>query len=42
MNLADYKNIWVFIETECGSQKNVGFELNQQQQNHLHRKKAVN
>ena len=27
MNLADYKNIWVFIETECGKPKNVGFEL---------------
>ena len=26
MNLADYKNIWVFIETECGKPKNVGFE----------------
>ena len=21
MNLADYKNIWVFIETECGKPK---------------------
>ena len=40
MNLADYKNIWVFIETECGKPKNVGFESTQQ--NHLHRKKAVN
>ena len=27
MNLADYKNILVFIETECGKPKNVGFEL---------------
>ena len=27
MNLADYKNIWVFIETECGKPNNVGFEL---------------
>ena len=27
MNLADYKNIWVFIVTECGKPKNVGFEL---------------
>ena len=26
-NLADYKNIWVFIETECGKPKNVGYEL---------------
>lgn len=26
-NLADYKNIWVFIETELGQPKNVGFEL---------------
>lgn len=23
----DYKNIWVFIETECGKAKNVGYEL---------------
>lgn len=41
MNLADYKNIWVFIETECGKPKNVGFELINAA-NHLHRKKAVN
>ncbi len=26
-NLNDYKNIWVFIETECGKAKNVGYEL---------------
>ncbi|MDO4941534.1 MAG: electron transfer flavoprotein subunit alpha/FixB family protein [Lachnospiraceae bacterium] len=26
-NLQDYKNIWVFIETECGKAKNVGYEL---------------
>lgn len=26
-NLNDYKNIWVFIETECGKPKNVGYEL---------------
>lgn len=26
-NLTDYKNIWVFIETECGKAKNVGYEL---------------
>lgn len=26
-NLMDYKNIWVFIETECGKAKNVGYEL---------------
>ena len=26
-NLTDYKNIWVFIETECGKPKNVGYEL---------------
>ena len=26
-NLNDYKNIWVFIETECGTPKNVGYEL---------------
>ncbi len=26
-NLDDYKNIWVFIETECGRPKNVGYEL---------------
>lgn len=26
-NLADYKNIWVFVETECGKPKNVGYEL---------------
>ena len=25
--LNDYKNIWVFIETECGKAKNVGYEL---------------
>ena len=22
-----YQNIWVFVETECGKAKNVGFEL---------------
>lgn len=26
-NLTDYKDIWVFIETECGKAKNVGYEL---------------
>ena len=26
-NLSDHKNIWVFIETECGKAKNVGYEL---------------
>lgn len=26
-NLTDYKNMWVFIETECGKAKNVGYEL---------------
>ena len=26
-NLAEYKNIWVYIETECGKPKNVGYEL---------------
>lgn len=26
-DLNDYKNIWVFIETECGRPKNVGYEL---------------
>ncbi len=26
-DLNDYKNIWVFIETECGKPKNVGYEL---------------
>lgn len=26
-NLADYKNMWVLIETECGKAKNVGYEL---------------
>ena len=26
-NLNDYKNIWVWIETECGKAKNVGYEL---------------
>ena len=26
-NLNDYKNIWEFIETECGKAKNVGYEL---------------
>lgn len=26
-NLNDYKNIWVFVETECGKAKNVGYEL---------------
>ena len=26
-NLSEYKNIWVFIETECGKAKNVGYEL---------------
>lgn len=26
-NLNDYKNMWVFIETECGKAKNVGYEL---------------
>ena len=26
-NLNDYTNIWVFIETECGKAKNVGYEL---------------
>ena len=26
-NLNDSKNIWVFIETECGKAKNVGYEL---------------
>ena len=25
--LNDYKNIWVFIETECGKAKSVGYEL---------------
>lgn len=25
--LTDYKNIWVFIETECGKAKSVGYEL---------------
>lgn len=25
--LQDYKNIWVFIETECGKAKSVGYEL---------------
>lgn len=27
MNLADYKNIWVFVETECGKPKSVAYEL---------------
>ena len=27
MNLNEYKNIWVYIETECGKAKNVGYEL---------------
>ena len=26
-DLSEYKNIWVFIETECGKAKNVGYEL---------------
>ncbi len=26
-DLNEYKNIWVFIETECGKPKNVGYEL---------------
>lgn len=26
-NLSDAKNMWVFIETECGKAKNVGYEL---------------
>ncbi len=26
-NLEDYKNIWVFVETECGKAKSVGYEL---------------
>lgn len=26
-DLNDYKNIWVYIETECGKAKNVGYEL---------------
>ncbi|MEO2238253.1 MULTISPECIES: electron transfer flavoprotein subunit alpha/FixB family protein [unclassified Dorea] len=26
-NLGDYKNMWIFIETECGKAKNVGYEL---------------
>lgn len=26
-NLKDYRNIWVFIETECGQAKPVGYEL---------------
>ena len=26
-NLNEYRNIWVYIETECGKAKNVGFEL---------------
>ena len=26
-NLSDYKNIWVFIESEHGKVKNVGYEL---------------
>jgi electron transfer flavoprotein alpha subunit len=26
-NLNDYKNMWVFVETECGKAKNVGYEL---------------
>lgn len=26
-NLIDVKNMWVFIETECGKAKNVGYEL---------------
>ena len=26
-NLGDYKDMWVFIETECGKAKNVGYEL---------------
>lgn len=25
--MSEYKNIWVFIETECGKAKNVGYEL---------------
>ncbi len=25
--MIEYKNIWVFIETECGKAKNVGYEL---------------
>ena len=25
-NLSDYKNIWVFIESEHGKVKNVGYE----------------
>ena len=27
MNIEDYKNVWVFIETEHGKAKNVGLEL---------------
>ena len=26
-DLNDYKNMWIFIETECGKAKNVGYEL---------------
>ena len=26
-DLKEYKNMWVFIETECGKAKNVGYEL---------------
>ena len=26
-NLNEYKNMWVYIETECGKAKNVGYEL---------------
>ena len=26
-NMNEYRNMWVYIETECGKAKNVGFEL---------------
>ena len=26
-DLKEYRNMWVYIETECGKAKNVGYEL---------------